>query len=263
MYILADIGGTNTRVAVSFTGDGFEEPIIYNTPKNFEEGLAKFKETVKSLSQGNRPKGLSIGIPGTLNSKKTKLLNSPNLPNWNQKPFHKELFMEYGCEVLLENDAVLAGLGEIYYGAGIQTTPLTIIAYFTIGTGIGGAVFFNGEPLPSKYGFEPGHQVISNNKTFEQLAGGGHVNYDLEEDKLEAKRFTVTGIYNSILHWSPDLVIMGGGLVNHNIVDVNFIKSEVENLMQVFPKAPEFKKSVLGDLNGIYGALANITQHIA
>ena len=40
--ILFDIGATKIRIAYSLDGEIFEEPKVFKTPENYEEGLKKF-----------------------------------------------------------------------------------------------------------------------------------------------------------------------------------------------------------------------------
>ena len=43
-YALYDIGGTKTRVAISRDGVNFEEPQIFNTPKDYRDGIKKIAD---------------------------------------------------------------------------------------------------------------------------------------------------------------------------------------------------------------------------
>lgn len=265
MYLLIDIGGTKTRIAVSESGAGFAEPRIFPTPQNFEEGISKIISTSKELLKNIRPKIISVGVAGPLNSKKTKLINSVNLEGWNQKPLHKQLFMEFGCDVIIENDAVLAGMGEAIYGAGKEHE---LVAYLTLSTGIGGSIFYNGDVLPNSRGYEPGHHIIDviNNQSLEQLAGGASLEKKYGKPPEEIKDPEIwdevtyniaVGIHNAILFWSPDIVVVGGGLVIHNAVKVPDLNKYLYEIVQIFPNMPKIEKSVFGETAGLYGALAN------
>ena len=46
-YILFDIGGTNTRVAITEDLKTFQKPIKFTTPINFKEGMEKIVAAAK------------------------------------------------------------------------------------------------------------------------------------------------------------------------------------------------------------------------
>ncbi len=69
----------------------------------------------------------------------------------------KDLEKILNCDVILENDALLAGLGESFYGIGQR---FNIFGYLTISTGIGGCKFVNKKADENVFGFEPGHSYF-------------------------------------------------------------------------------------------------------
>jgi glucokinase len=79
--------------------------------------------------------------------------------DFHDTPLGPELSRRFGKEVLIENDANVAALGEIYAGAGKGCKSMVAI---TIGTGIGGGVIVNGHLLTgfNFAGAELGHTVI-------------------------------------------------------------------------------------------------------
>src|SRR3989344_130316 len=116
MFLLFDIGGTNTRIAVSRDGENFEKPVIFPTPVGFDEGISLFKERALELIGG----GLTAivgGLPGILNKDKSSLLDAPNLRDWNGRPIRSELEKAFGAPIYLENDAASAAFGEAVYRA--------------------------------------------------------------------------------------------------------------------------------------------------
>ena len=63
------------------------------------------------------------------------------------------------------------------------------------------------------------------------------------------------GIYNSILHWSPDIVILGGAVIIDTPDLVPKLQKKVASLLKIFPEAPLFKKAALEDKSALWGAL--------
>lgn len=270
MYILFDIGGTNTRIALSKDGIGFEEPLIYKTPKNFDEGINQLVAHGKTLLGDERATAVSGGIAGPLNSKHTKLVSGTNIPGWAQKPIHKELFKAFGTDVYLENDAVLVGLGETHYGGGKNNN---IVVYITVSTGIGGARFVNGYVDENALGFEPGNQIIDvvNNLTLEQLAGGANLRkkYKMPVRKIndpqiwnEVTNYLAVGLNNITVLWSPDIIVLGGGLIQNNAIDLELLTKMVKEKVKIFPRIPKIVGCHLGSTGGLYGALVHAKQQL-
>ncbi len=113
------------------------------------------KENTQSASIG-------IGIAGVIDSKKTTLLESPNLPHLHNFQLKKLLEAELHIPVFLENDANCAALGELWSGAG---KGLENFLFFTLGTGIGSGLILNGSLWSgeqSKAG-EFGHLIVQPN----------------------------------------------------------------------------------------------------
>jgi glucokinase len=86
----------------------------------------------------------------------TKLPNLPSLVGMNLKTDLQHLFQ---LPVLVENDATAAGIGEAWMGAskGVENSICV-----TLGTGIGGGIIINNEPLRGKDGIggEIGHICV-------------------------------------------------------------------------------------------------------
>src|SRR4030042_4585919 len=157
MILLFDVGGTKMRVAVSEDEVGFGDIKIYDTPENFEDAVELFTNF-----KGGTFKVIAGGVPGVLSKDKSVLVCSPNLQKWVGKPIKNKLAELFESEVILENDAALAGLGEACFGAGRDKR---IVAYLTISTGIGGTRIVDKKIDVSSWGFEPGRQIIATDVT--------------------------------------------------------------------------------------------------
>ena len=71
-----------------------------------------------------------------------------------------QLFSEAsGCEVVVLNDADVAGAAEVTFGVGAKVNGTVIL--ITIGTGLGSAIFLNGQLLPNT---EFGHVYLKGHK---------------------------------------------------------------------------------------------------
>ena len=190
--------------------------------------------------------------------------SSPHLPSWNASPFSQMLENALGVPTTIRNDAELAGLGEAVYGAG---KGYSHVGYIGVGTGIGGANIIDGEVAPHHAGFEPGHLIldISEAATFEQLVSGSGLLNHLGIPATEVSRESydeltpalAAGLYNVMLTWSPEVLVVGGSLMNEtNGYRMNDVLQELVDIPSVLPVLPLVLRAVLGDENGLYGALA-------
>jgi glucokinase len=84
--------------------------------------------------------GAGIGCPGTVNMKEGVIVAAPNLP-FRHTPLRQMLSEKLGCPCIVENDANAAAWGEYAAGAGKDISDMV---FFTLGTGIGGAVISDG-----------------------------------------------------------------------------------------------------------------------
>lgn len=250
--IVFDIGGTKTRMAYTENGDFFEEPKVFSTPKTYEEGLEVFKETAISLASGRPIKKMAGGM-------------SRSLSGWDYEKFKYDVGEAIQAEMFLENDAAMVGLGEAVFGAG---RGFEIIAYITVSTGVGGARVVNGKIDEYAVGFEPGKQIvdIDSGKNLEEMISGKAL------EKMEGKhpkeitdsavwdglsKLLAVGLNNIIVEWSPSAVILGGSMITGNpAIPLDKTEEHLKEILTIFPQVPPIKKAELGDLGGLYGALA-------
>lgn len=276
MYILFDIGGTKTRVAYSKDGLSFKEPLVCNTEKDFSTALTTMVELFRKAAAGGSVKAAAGGVRA-LDRDKKKLRPHPHYPLWVGEPLHEELEKMLGVPVYLENDAALAGLGEAVVGAG-QGFP--IVAYLTVSTGVGGARIINGAVDFSAQGFEPGNQIIDMDGSshfagttpafLENYISGvafterfGKKPHEISDPTIwdETARVLAYGLHNTIVHWSPDVVVLGGSMVTGNpAISVERIEEYLKSILKIFPALPVIKKAELGDRGGLQGALAYLSS---
>lgn len=272
MYLLFDIGGTHTRLAVSQDGKKLENVTIFDTPQSFEEGIELIYLNAHALTRGKKAEAIVGGIAGPLSKDKSRLVYAPHLKNWVQKPLKKELQTRLEAPVYLENDAALVGLGEATQGAG---KGHSIIMYLTVSTGVGGARIVNGKIDRNALGFEPGHQIIEINGPLCPTCGiSGHLEgyvsgtalrnkygknpKDITDKKVwdEIAYYLAFGIHNSILHWSPEVVVLGGAVMQS--ISLEKVTANLHNILAIFRKVPMVKRAKLGDIGGLYGALSMV-----
>jgi predicted NBD/HSP70 family sugar kinase len=70
------------------------------------------------------------------------------------------------------------------------------------------------------------------------------------------------GIANTIYYWSPDGIVLGGGVTHSDNFNLVMLRSKVEKIVKkTYPSLPEIKKSALSDFSGIWGGIAYLSSH--
>lgn len=276
MYILFDIGGTKMRVVSADRKKLLVDPVVVSTPKDFNEGMETLKRIIDNIKGEEKIDAIVGGIAGPLSPEKTGLVNSPNLPGWVGQNIKSTLEESYKVPVSLENDAALVGLGEANYGAG---RGKNIVAYLTISTGVGGARFVGGNIDESSLGFEPGHQIIDPDNSLCPTCEGNDLEayisgtaiekrygmkpYEIHDDAVwdELAKFLAYGLNNTIVHWSPDIVVLGGSMMKEVGIPIPAVVKHLAEIMKIFPTIPPIVQAELADFGGLYGALSYARSH--
>jgi len=271
MFLVFDIGGTKMRLAASADGKELTVVEMVSTPQDYDEGVRTLLALGRKASRGVEIEAVAGGIAGPFSEKKSSLVGSPNLSGWIGKPLRKTLEQEFAAPVYIENDSALAALGEAVRGAG---QGFRIVAYLTISTGVGGARVVDGRLDERTIGFEPGQQVINveTNKTLENYISGTAIAkrfnqppQEITDPNLweELARFLAYGINNTIVYWSPEVVVLGGGMMGVPGVSLEAVERHLRGILKIFPDVPPLKKAVLGDRGGLVGALAYLQQKLS
>lgn len=164
-----DLGAQSMRGAwVSPKGQLFD-PIKWDT--KVEEGkekvlgrlVALVEELSKNPPEGVDPKkdclGVGFAIPGILHLKKGIVVQSPHFPDWKRFSIYEKLKKKLKYKVFMDNDGNCAAIGEKIFGA---CKAYDHFVYVTLGTGIGGALFLNGDIYHGSLGMagEIGHITV-------------------------------------------------------------------------------------------------------
>ena len=279
MIALFDIGGTKTRIALSRDETTFEEPVKVDTPQDYTAGIELVTRTIQELARGEVIQAAGGGLAGPLNPEHTMLVRSPHLPDWVNKPFVEDLTARLGAPVFVENDSAVVALGEAHHGAG-KDDP--IMAYITVSTGVGGVRIVHGKIDEGAFGFEPGHQYIDFDHTacpecagtdIEQYISGTatekrfHIKpYEVESPEVweQLARWLAVMLNNTIVHWSPHSVVLGGSMiVGDPAIPIDRVAYHLDKVCTIFPQKPLIKKAILADLGGLYGAMELVRNKLA
>ena len=131
-----------------------------------QKGEAILPDVADSLKQKMEEKklgeeqvsGIGIGIPAPVNAEGI-VQNTANL-GWGYKEVRREMEDLTQMKVAVGNDANMAALGEMWLGAGKGEKNLIMV---TLGTGVGGGVIVNGQPVVGAHGAggEIGHICVN------------------------------------------------------------------------------------------------------
>lgn len=175
LIVAVDIGGTHIRAAAyepdSITPRYHQRTRSHGTESGVFNRLVK---TIESVWQTGKVDAIGIASPGPLDPYTGTILDTPNIPEWENFPVGPMLAEHFGVPVYLDNDANMAGLAEWQYGAGKGHNDLV---YLTISTGIGGGVISSGHLLQGYRGMgaELGHMTIDADGPLCSCGYRGHV----------------------------------------------------------------------------------------
>lgn len=211
-------------------------------------------------------------------------ITSTPKPGWEDTDIVGAFADAFGIPVGFDTDVNGAALGEWRWGA---AQGLEAFIYLTIGTGIGGGMVINGEPLHGLMHPEMGHMLIPHDHErdpfpgncpfhgdcLEGLASGpaiqarwgqpaetlpdDHPAWALEADYLAA------GLVNFICALSPQRILMGGGVMQQGQL-FPMIQERVLKLLGGYIQAPALLAKIddyivppgLGKRAGVLGAVA-------
>jgi len=157
-----DLGGTNLRAAAVDASGKMLDKVAVSTQPSRELLLANLVGAIEKLRAArgaHELAGVGVGVPGFIRMAEGVVVGAANLPELNHFPMRQEIERRLGAQVILENDANAAALGEKWIGAGRDVDDLVLL---TLGTGIGGGIIVGGRVLHGQVGMagELGHMTV-------------------------------------------------------------------------------------------------------
>ena len=169
IYVGIDLGGTNIKLGafdqnlkllrkstLATKANLGPDAVIERIQHAANQILTEINLNLDNIS------AVGIGAIGPANYKKGIIIKAANLPKFDNFPISQTLSRKLNKPVVFENDANTACWGEFVCGAGKDITDMV---FFTLGTGIGGAIVTNGKLLRGYDGnaAELGHIIIHPN----------------------------------------------------------------------------------------------------
>ena len=207
MQILGiDVGGTGIKSAIveTTTGELLSERLRIATPRPATpQAVAAALESVLDAHHWKGPVGM--GFPAAIQHGIARTASNID-KSFIGLPIADYFSKETGCEFFIANDADVAGMAEMRFGAGKGNAGVVLI--ITIGTGLGTALFSDGHLLPNT---ELGHVFLENGHEAERYASEAvRITKELKW-KEWGERLNLYLCTMENLLW-PDLIVLGGGI---------------------------------------------------
>ena len=228
-----EAGGTHFVCAVGTSPDDIHDRISFNTTSP-EQTL---NIAIDFFNRNSPIDAIGIGSFGPLdldkNSSTYGTISSTPKEHWNDTNIVAIIKSKLKIPVFLDTDVNAALLAEYIWGNAKNTENAV---YITVGTGIGGGAILNGKLIHGLIHPEMGHMKIPKNEDdsfkgickyhgdcLEGLASGRAIEKRIATSttmgnnkiwEFESKYLGIA-IANLILTMSPERIIIGGGVMNH------------------------------------------------
>lgn len=267
--VCIDIGGGTTRVGRSTDGETFDAIDRFATCDEFHEEMVSIVQAIQAHQV--TPDKIVVAAAGSVDRKRGVLISWGQKHTWWGKSIFDPLAAAFPtATLLLENDANIAALGEAVYGAGKMYDQ---VGYLTISSGIGGGLVHNKTIVPHVYGLEPAHQIVNFHETevwscgqrgcYESYACGTAFKkiFGMPAEECtnpaiweQYSKLIAVGLANMMVLWSPEIMVIGGGVANSFDKFIAPLERELKRLLPIFD-VPKIARAELSE-PGLHGGLA-------
>lgn len=209
IYLGVDVGGSGIKSALVDVSDGalLSERLRVDTPQPATPDACAGALTAQ-LAEYDYTGPLGIGFPAVVKHGVVGTANNID-PSWVGLDVIDFFASATGREVSVINDADAAAVAEATFGAaaGVAGLVLTI----TFGTGIGSGLLVDGRLVPN---LELGQIELEGHVPAESyFSAKARRTEDLDWDEWGGRANRYLNHVNSV--FSPDLIVVGGGLTKH------------------------------------------------
>ncbi|OPA19459.1 sugar kinase [Bacillus cereus] len=287
-YIAFDVGGTQIKYGiVSETGTVRKHQTVpTEIHLGGEQIIQKLIYVSKKIMNEHTIVGIGISTAGIVDINKGIVTGGANhIPGYSTILIIDRLQEILKVSVSIDNDVNCAAFGEKWNGSGREKENFIML---TLGTGIGGAIFIDGE-LYRGNSFSAGEwgNMLIEGKTFEEVAsisglirlvrkykGKGEWNgrtifelYDKGDREVAQAvgiffRHLAIGISNLAYIFNPETIIIGGGITDRGNKFLKEVKEEVSKyLNQEIYNNCEIELAQNGNCAGMIGAIYHFLHH--
>ncbi|MCB2223091.1 MAG: ROK family protein [Actinobacteria bacterium] len=274
-YVGIETGGTKVVAAVAAFEDG--RPVlaapetVVPTGHDPHRTWDAVRDAVGEAAGGDEIAGVGIASFGPVNLRAGRMGPTPKR-GWAGFPLVEECRARLDAPVAIDTDVNAAALAEWRWGA---AGGADVAAYLTIGTGVGGGLVANGGTVRGLQHPEIGHLPVprmpgddhegtcgAHVGCWEGMTAGpslrrryGIAGEDLPDDHEAwdlVAWYVGTGLSLVTLAWSPEVIVVGGGVMARGLHDRAAARM-VEALDGYVP-APRVEAPHFGARAGLYGA---------
>ena len=278
-----DIGGTTIKIA-TWKDNQLQDKHAIDTPKDLNGFYQALTDEVDKIKKDIKIEGVAISSPGAVNKKTGIIGGSSAIAYIHNFKIVDELEKRFGLPVSIENDANSAALGELAEGSGKGCDSM---AFFVIGTGIGGALIINQKVWHGAhlFGGEFGYMIMGAH-TLSELASpvamanrynkrtGKHLDgktifelADKDDPVASDERQTLihalaVAIYNIQHSFDPEKIVLGGGISNNPEL-IPLLNKEIDRLrddLDLVTLKPDIVLCKLKSDANLRGAVADFEQ---
>jgi glucokinase len=278
-----DLGGTGIKLG-RFTADGnCLQSLSVDTPQPAtpEAVLSTIVNAIAQVDPYNESVAIGLGTPGPADAGGRIAKVAINLAGWHDVPLADWLEAKTGKPTILANDANCAGLGEAWLGAGRNFPNLILL---TLGTGVGGAIIFDGKLFVGHQGAAAELGLITlnpdgpmcnsgNQGSLEQYTSISAIRRRTGKEPAELGVLAEASNPEALTFWqeygkdlgigltsllyvlTPQAIIIGGGVSASFKFFLPSLKAEIEN--RVLPTSRtglQILPAALGNTAGMVGA---------
>lgn len=270
MFAGIETGGTKTVCAVG-TGTDIVSRARFPTgaqPRDLIDRCAEFFADFEIEAMGIGTFGPCDPNP---DSPTYGHITSTPKPGWADTDLLGMLGERIDVPMAMTTDVTAAALGEVRFGAGRGAHNLV---YITIGTGVGGGAIVDSRPMHGRQHPEMGHMLLPESSgsgvcpyhgnCLEGLVSGpalenrfGKRAEDIGDDDPaweEVASTVATGLHNITCLFSPEHIIVGGGVGSRSVLHER-LPARVEQRLAGYLAAPRISPPGLGGDSGVVGAL--------
>ncbi|MFL0788863.1 MAG: ROK family protein [Prochlorococcus sp.] len=287
-----DLGGTAIKLArLDQKGQALAEAELI-TPQPAVPGAVTVAlcAAIERLDPHHKAKLVGVGLPGPMDASSRVARVCINLPGWVDVPLADWLEPRLNRRVTLANDGNCALVGEAWRGAARDVSDVVLL---TLGTGVGGGVLLGGKLFTGHNGAaaEPGLIGVDpegppcnsgNSGSLEQFASITGLGRLWDGDPAQLSRLAAAGDQAALAVWerygrilgvgisslvymfTPEVVLVGGGLAGGSVHFLPSLRREVERRVQdVSREGLQIRACALGNSAGRLGAARLALERLA
>ena len=280
-----DIGGTFIKYGVC--NEKFEFLEDHKVPTEAKKGGQKLVEKIIGIiEEYDNIDRVAISTAGQVDSENGIIVYSTdNIPYYTGMMVKKLIENKTGIPTFVENDVNSAALGEAHFGAAKGEDNFICLTY---GTGIGGAIYINGNLFKgsSCSAGEFGHIITHyggkqctcgsegcyecyasaralteavnkiSNEPLDAIQMFSPENFAKPEIRSEIDKWIdeiIIGLINIIYTFNPSKIVLGGGIMNEDYI-IDLIDRKIYNKIMASFRNVDIVRSRLGNKAGMLGA---------